>query len=262
MEKYGNLSWHIYFFFIHPLSFCESPRSSKSYLYNHCGKSYLKSDLSYYSTLCDFDICMKCYKIFKNEKNKRGEENKLKTRQIPKNGFKFQISGVHDHPLTQCNVRKGINCNENVKNVKLIILLLFQVIIVQFVMLIIVQKCFEGRGVKSSSSIKIQKITQIISFSRSTNYNNDINNESVNNNNYNNRVNYNNNDNNNNNDCVNNNNNNDSVNDKKNESVNDNNNYNDSDNDNNTVNDNNNESINDNGNDNDNDDDDDSDLYL
>ena len=127
-------SWHI-----HPLTFCESPRITKSYLCNHCGESYLKSDLSYYCTLCDFDICMKCYKIFKNEKNKRGEENKLKTQQIPKNGFYFQINGDHDHPLTQYNVRKGINCNENVKNVKLIILLLFQVIIVQFVMFIIVK---------------------------------------------------------------------------------------------------------------------------
>ena len=103
-------SWHI-----HPLSLCESPRFSDSYLCNHCGETYLKSDLSYYCTLCDFDICNNCYSIFKNEKNKRGEKNKLKTQEIPKNGFYFQKTGIHNHPLTQCYVRKGFNCNENWK---------------------------------------------------------------------------------------------------------------------------------------------------
>ena len=101
-------SWHI-----HPLSLFQSPRSSDSYLCNHCGETYLKSDLSFYCTLCDFDICMNCSLIFQNDKNKRKEENKLKQEEIPENGFYFQISGVHTHPLTECYVRKGIDCNEN-----------------------------------------------------------------------------------------------------------------------------------------------------
>ena len=65
-----KINWHI-----HPLSLCQSPRSSDSYLCNHCGETYLKSDLSFYCTLCDFDICMNCSLIFQNDKNKRKEEN-------------------------------------------------------------------------------------------------------------------------------------------------------------------------------------------
>ena len=109
-EKNGKAFQLLCLWHEHPLNFCFPLRGGSAFVCDHCGKLY-EMYLSFYCTICDYDLCYLCYKKYTDEfKNKdvRFEKNKILTENVPEK-YEFQIKTNHKHGLTKCLTCLGWN---------------------------------------------------------------------------------------------------------------------------------------------------------